>query len=519
MIKPILTVEKQSMLNYLRSLSDSKKLMYVIVALIVAVIVTPAAVSILSMLTVAVAPSDMDALIFLVSVAGVVILSLIALKGIIKEMFMDRNIDLYLTFPISPAQLFLAKFFKQWLIYAASVMIPVSLVMGISLSIRFGSWWLIVTNLVYFTTLSFLVVGISYFLVFTLTRILPAKKLAEVLSFLGGTSFILIYLFLFWGGSSLDQILTYLPEFGWLYDGFLYSITPAAGGMGTGGSLLVSAVIILGLKSFVTLGFKSGWAGKNFPNKERKSSKISVSSAVSMLIFKDLKLTLRDFKEWMVLMPQYLLPGVMIFIVYTSPMMAGAGDQALFYNAQMIGISITGTIIISLHAGAFNTARDAGHFSFLKMLPVTPKSIVKAKYLYNILTITPGYIAAALAAYIILPIEPVILLYSVLFIMLISLAVIPAGMYIGSREPVVSRKNPTNRLDAASSIVITIIIMLLIFAAGFVSLLFIGDADGINHTLVNIVAGVCALGILLAFRLLKIVVRRYTDGFKIIYKD
>ena len=518
MIKPILTVEKQSMLNYLRSLSDAKKLMYVIVALIVAVIVTPAAVSILSVLTFAVAPSDMDALIFLVSVAGVVILSLLALRGIVKEMFMDRNIELYLTFPISPAQLFLAKFFKQWLIYAASVMLPVSLVMGISLSIRFGSWWLIVTNLVYFSTLSFLVVGIAYFLVFTLTRILPAKKVTEVLSFLGGTSFILIYLFLFWGGSSLDQILTYLPEFGWLYDGFLYTITPAAGVMGTGGSLLVSAVIIFGLKSFVTLGFKSGWAGENFPNKERKSSKTSVSSAVRMLIFKDLKLTLRDFKEWMVLMPQYLLPGVMIFIVYTSPMMEGAGDQALFYNAQMIGISITGTIIISLHAGAFNTARDAGHFSFLKMLPVTPKSMVKAKYLYNILTVTPVYIAA-LAAYIILPIEPVILLYSVLFIMLISLAVIPAGMYIGSREPVVSRKNPTNRLDAASSIIITIIMMLLIFAAGFISLLFIGGADGINHTLVNIVAGVCALGILLAFRLLKIVVRRYTVGFKIIYKD
>src|SRR5699024_5532008 len=232
-------------------------------------------------------------------------------------------------------------------IYAASEMIPVSLIVAIIPSIRFDSWWLVVTYLVYFTTLSLMVVVLSYFLVVPLTRILPAKKVAEVLSFLGGTSFILIYLFLFWGGSSLDQILTSLPESGWIYEGFLYSITPAAGVVGTGGSLLVSTVIIFGLKSFVTLGFKSGWVGENFPTKERKASKTLVSSAIRMLIFKDLKMTLRDFKEWMVLTPQYLLPGVMIFIIYTSPMMEETGDQALFYNAQMIGISITGTIIIS----------------------------------------------------------------------------------------------------------------------------------------------------------------------------
>lgn len=519
MIKAILKVEKQSMFNYLRSLNDSKKLIYGIVAFIAVFIVIPGAVSLLSLLTAVVAQSSMDALIFLISVVSVVILSLLSLNAIIKEMFMDRNIDLYLTFPISPSQLFLAKFFKQWLVYSASIMVPVSLITGINLSIRFGSWVLAVTNIVYFIMLSFLIIGLSYALIFAVTKILPAKKVAEALSFLGGMSFIIIYIFIFISGASIEQVLNYIPELGRMYEGFLYDFNPVAGVTGTAGALLVSAVIIFGLKSLVTLGFKSGWIGEVISDKERRASKTAVSSAVRMLISKDLKLTLRDFKEWSVLLPQYLLPGAMVFIVYTNPMMDGAIDQQLLNNAQMIGISITGTIIISLYAGASNTARDAAHFSFLKMLPIEPKAIVKAKYLYNILTITPVYILVAIIIYMTLSIDTITLLYSVVFILLFSFAVIPLGMFIGSAGPVVSRKNPANRLDTASSIIITIIMMILIFSVSFISFLFIGEAGGINHALVNIVVGVSVSAVFLSFILLKLVGKRYKDGFKIIYKD
>src|SRR5699024_9964131 len=114
-------------------------------------------------------------------------------------------------------------------------------------------------------------------------------------------------------------------------------------------------------------------------------------SPVRALVQKDMRMTLRDFKEWAVLLPQYLLPGVMVFIMYTNPAAAIEGDGSM-HDARMIAVSVAGTVVISLFAGAYNTARDAAHFELLKIMPVKPADLVRGKYLFKIMTITPVYL-------------------------------------------------------------------------------------------------------------------------------
>ncbi|WP_411842068.1 ABC-2 transporter permease [Salinicoccus sp. HZC-1] len=518
MIKSILKMEQRSMINYMRAFSDSKKVLYGLLIAAIALFLLPSVVSMLSFIIFSLTDENTGGFILLVSIVAVVILALLAVNSIIKEMFMDRNIQLYLTFPVSPAALFTAKFLKQWLINVVLVMLPLGLVTGITFSIKESNWLLTVTHFVYFLLLSIIVMSVAYGLVFGVTKILPANKVSEVLAFLGGISFLLVYGVLLIGSSSIGDILDFMPELAFLYSGFLYNFSLGAGVMGITVSLLMAAALFIALRSFVVMAFRSGWIGENAARKEKRNAETATSSAVKMLILKDLRLTVRDFKEWTILLPQYLLPGVMVFIIYSNPMME-TGMEGNMYNAQMIAVSISGTVLISLYVGAYNTARDAAHFDFLKTLPIKAKELVRAKYLYNILTITPVYIIAALFVWLLLPVDMDTFVYSALLIILISLAIIPVGMFAGSTQPVVSSKNPTRRLDTISNVILSAVMVVLVLMISPISLLFTSGTGDLNYSLLNIILAVLLVAACLSFLLLKETKKRYDKGFNITYKD
>src|SRR5699024_11431613 len=131
------------------------------------------------------------------------------------------------------------------------------------------------------------------------------------------------------------------------------------------------------------------------------------------------------------------------------------GDGSM-HDARMIAVSVAGTVVISLFAGAYNTARDAAHFEFLKIMPVKPADLVRAKYLFNIMTITPVYLLAGAIDRLILQVSTAAFPSSSVFIILVSLAVIPAGMFAGSVQPVVNREHAARRTDSGSNGVLSV---------------------------------------------------------------
>lgn len=519
MIKAILKVEMRSMTNYIRALSDSKKVLYGLLTAAVVLFLVPSVVSMLSLIIFNLKDENTGGFILLVSLVAVIILALLTINSIIREMFMDRNIQLYLTFPIKPSALFTAKFLKQWLINGVLVLMPLGLIMGIIFSIKENNWILAATHLIYFLMLSIIVMIVAYGLVFAVTKVLPAGKVSEVLAFLGGISFILVYAVLLIGSSSLGNVLDKLPETGFLYNGFLYNINATVGIIGSLVSLVVAVILFVALRSFVVLAFSSGWIGENNATRERRNAETTTASPVKMLILKDLRLTLRDFKEWAVLLPQYLLPGVMVFVIYSNPMMMETGIGGDMYNARMITVSLSGTVIISLFVGAYNTARDAAHFDFIKIHPIKATELVRAKYLYNILTITPVYLIAALFIWVLLPVDLSAFIYSALLIILVSVAIIPIGMFAGSTQPVVSSKNPTRRLDTISNVILSVIIIGMILMISPISLLFVSETGAVDYFLINIILAVLLVVACLSVLFLRETKKRYDKGFNITYKD
>src|SRR5690625_3086074 len=101
MSSSILGVEMRSVLNFMKALSESKNIVSGLLAAVIALFILPSAVSMLSIIILGAGEESLGGIILLMSLAAVLVLTLLAVNSIIKEMFTDRNIQLYLTFPIS----------------------------------------------------------------------------------------------------------------------------------------------------------------------------------------------------------------------------------------------------------------------------------------------------------------------------------------------------------------------------------------------------------------------------------
>src|SRR5699024_1660324 len=155
-------------------------------------------------------------------------------------------------------------------------------------------------------------------------------------------------------------------------------------------------------------------------------------------------LTVRHFKEWSIVLPQYLFTFLFLFHITSNMAMFGGSSNP---DQMILAISLAGSVMISLFVSAMNTARDARDYQFYKVLPIDGKIIIRAKYLFNALTILPVYIVINILMYIFIQASLSSLMYAIIISVLVVLTTVPIGMFIGTINPVVSKKNPSNRLD------------------------------------------------------------------------
>lgn len=513
MIRLILRTELHSLFNYWKSLGETKMVLYIIFGLLLLLFPLPMLVSVIFSLTLSIDESVLDGYMLLLSITAVVILLLLSIHFIIKDMILDRNVQLYLSFPISTTELFFAKFIKHGLIYAVSILLPLGVVIGTALAIRFGQWMLLADSLVYFLVLSTVITALAYAFIFLTANILPVRKVSEILSFLGGISFILVYLVLLQVGGSVGSVLPFLADLPITFSGFLYSYEALPG---TFAAVLLIAAAVLALKAAELVSVRAlsrGWEVGGRPGRRRRASGGRVRHPISSLMEKDLRLTTRNFKEIAALLPYYLMP--LLFIYFSTSV--DAGSAAALGASQLLVTAIGGTLVISLFIGAYNTARDAEHFAMLKALPLSGRHIAGAKYGFTLLTTAPVVMAAFTVAWLFSSAGIGVLLQLLVFIILMSMAAVPVGMYIGSANPVVSSKNPVKRLDTASNIVITIVIFAVLVLTAII-LGVIGD-DGVSTIQLLTAGGILLVMALSSLWMLRKVGARYDQGFKTTYKD
>ncbi|MFC3418450.1 hypothetical protein ACFOLA_02860 [Salinicoccus hispanicus] len=514
MIRLILDTERRALLNYWRVLGESRKIVYILIGLLLMLILLPLVTTLLFSITASIDQGYLDLLLLMLSLASAIILVLLSIHFIIKDMILSGSIALYMSYPISAAELFYAKFIRHNLFYSTSILLPLSVVVGAALAARDGQWMLMLNSIIYFIVLGMFFTSISFGLVFLTANMMPVKKVSEILAFLGGMSFLLIYIIMFIVADSFTGILAMFPEIPISFSGILYDYSPVAGILGPILMIVAAIAIILLTKFIVVRAIDRVGITEGHSTGRRKAGRSSISHPVIMLACKDMKLSFRNIRELAVLLPIYVLPLVLVY--FSSPAEAGA-QFLVMEGSQLVSTAAGGALVTALYIGAHHTARDAEHFQMLQVLPVPGSQLAFAKYIFNILATVPFLMIIFTITWFFSTAGVDILLYMLACILLVCLAAVPVGMLIGSSNPVVSRKNPSRRLDTASNIIITMIMFVVFMMISMLPFWLEGNVMGVRQGLIIInILAICAVA---AWFVLGRVAGRYDEGFKITYKD
>src|SRR5699024_8714384 len=135
---PILKVEIQSAVNYFKNLRTQTIVSLVIIALF-AFLILPLIITTMFNFLLLADERILSSIMVMISVLIMIILSLITVNRIVKDMFMNKNMQLYLTFPIKAVNLLRAKFIMQLSTGILPVTIPIGLIAGTAFSFRYTS--------------------------------------------------------------------------------------------------------------------------------------------------------------------------------------------------------------------------------------------------------------------------------------------------------------------------------------------------------------------------------------------
>lgn len=514
---PILKVEIQSAINYFKTLRTQTFISLMIILFLAIFILPFLLLSLFNFLLSADEPLLAPTM-FIMSIMLLTILSLITVNRIVKDMFMNRNMQLYLTFPVTGVELLRAKFIMQLSTGILPIAVPLGLVTGAAFTFRYTNVLPLISSLIYFTLLSVVTLAASYVIVYLVTKVTSPKKVSEILTFIGGFAAVLPYFIITFGMMNIETVFQYLPDTEWLYNGVLYNITTGEFLIYSALGVIFAAVIFISLTYLVKDGFIKGWLSASGRTSKAGGKAPGVYPVRKALLMKDIHMTKRDFKEWSGILPQYLIPFLIYFVAFNP--VAPKETVQMSMDVIMVSVSFTGTVIISLFVSAANTARDARHYDMTRTLPVGSSDVVAAKFMYNLITIVPVYIVLAIIVFIFTGASVVGLLYSSAFIILTATAVIPLGMLFGVKYPVVNRKKPTERLDTGASVIMSIVMVIIVFSTGALSNVFIGAGGGILHRMIGIVIiGLLILSLFTFFVIMKKVRNNYDRGLEIAFKE
>ncbi|GAB3061547.1 hypothetical protein ACFOU0_06305 [Salinicoccus sesuvii] len=519
MIRLILDTERRIFSNYWRVLGDGRRIGYILLSLLVLLFFVPFVGIVLFSITTSVDKVNIDTYLLLLTLASGIVIILLSIHFIIKDVILNGHIALYLTYPISSGELFWAKFIKHNALYATSILLPLSIIVGAALALRDHQWLLVISSIAYFIALGIIFTSVSFSVVFLTANALPIKKVSNTLSFLGGLSFLLIYVVLFATNDALSNVFSSFPEVPVSYSGFLYDYTILIGIIVPCLLLVLALGAVIATRFIVVKSVDRIGIIEGHSSKSSKARRDKIRNPVHMLVVKDIKLSYRNPRELAALLPIFMLPLVLVYISSTTE----EGTLSLIVEgSQLLATAAGGALITGLYISAHHTARDAEHFHFLDILPVSGRLIACSKYVFNFLVTAPFLMVIFTGVWYFSTASVNMLLYVLLCIVLVCVVATPLGMLIGSANPVVSRKNPSKRLDILSNVIIGFTIFFVYMLVSALSN-FLADMDAMgqgglrNGTM--LVIGFLIVCVATSWFVLIKVARRYDVGFNITYKD
>lgn len=347
----------------------------------------------------------LEALPSLIFIAAFLFMFIISFGILLQALYLAGDMEFLLSAPVPIRAVFLTKLFQAILPELALIEIigiPILFSLGAALSLNPVYYGIVVLLL---AVIPLTASGLSSLGTMALVRIIPAKRVAEILAFVGGiTSFVcsqtgnlmrfaqsdnqkifdgiqrlhISWLPLDWGGRGLVE----LGRGQWASGAFFVAL-----------ALLASLAIFAGSLLAAEKLYYSGWATmqgvprrKKAPrsmenNLKNTSAAGPLPAPIRALVIKDLRLIWRDLKFRSELITPLIFGIVYFFILIRGRGGANVSEDKLIASYGVVGLSMfTGWMLLErLVLTAFS--REGKEYWLLKSAPLSPGQLLAGKYL------------------------------------------------------------------------------------------------------------------------------------------
>ncbi len=349
---------------------------------------------------------------------------LTSFRVLLQALYLARDMDFLVSAPIPMRAVFVTKLLEAILpnfILVLVFALPILISIGVGRGYHFTYYPLL---LVVVAFLSLAAAGIASLLVMAVVRIAPAKRVAEVLTFLGAFLIILLSQSFNLMGSKLenlsaDQIAASADVVTKLNDPWLplvwggRSLVDIGAGNWISGAIFLSLTLVLsGAIFWIALGtaeklYYSGWSSLQVGTTRKKNHRaISngeingaslnlfrrlLPSQVGAIVIKDFKLIQRDLTNLSQVIGALVMGvvfGVMLLRTGSEPP-GGQGDapaqfmtilrSGMVYGSMVIGLFVGWAMLSRLALVAFSMEGNA--YWILKTAPVQAGKLITAKFL------------------------------------------------------------------------------------------------------------------------------------------
>jgi ABC-2 type transport system permease protein len=233
-------------------------------------------------------------------------------------------------------------------------------------------------------------------------------------------------------------------------------------------------------------------------------------------------------REWRIMnrTPVFFLNGVLVvliipvfyvFMAESSPETYGALFRNFFVSgdslALILSLALFMTVCGCINGTASSTfSREGAQFWISKVIPVSPREQVAAKFLHSYLIGNLGIATAAIVARVVLQLKASILLAALGLALAANILLTAVGMIIDSSRPLLDWTNPQKAIKQNLNVLLAIFADIGILTAVYFSVKTLIKLDLPGNTIIGLLYGALIVGAALSYRaLLKFAEKRYAE--------
>jgi ABC-2 type transport system permease protein len=486
------------------------------------------------------------ALLALGVVIGQMLIMIFGIYYVMASFYYSRDIEMLIPLPLRPSQVLLSKFIviaiNEYLTIAA-IVLPFIITYGVLAGSGLGFW--LIACIVYLA-LPLIPLAIVSILVVVMMRFVNVSRKKDFFILIGGITVLAAVIgfqilaqragsadmthrdlaaFLTSPDSLLNRIGSAFPPSVWaakaLSGGFSgKGMMNLAAFLGTS-LLCFGAILVLGEQLFYSgvIGLTETGARKRNLTEDEMSKRVSSGRrAIAAIFTREVRMMNRT--------PVFLLNGILVAVILpilflflgrSSPKAPGADFQRFIESGNSLFI-ILFTALFMIACSSLNGtsssafSREGAQFWISKVIPVSPREQITAKFFHSYLVSLLGILVAAIALRILIPFKSFQLAIAVALSLVAMILMTAVGMMIDLARPLLDWTNPQKAIKQNLNVLLAMLADVAILAAAFFSIKALIDAGVSPNVILSAVFAVLACLAALSYKaLVRFADKRYRD--------